>query len=131
MVIDTSALLAMLLGEAEAERMVGAIAADPVRLVGTPTLVEAAAVMTARHGRGGEVALDALAERLSLETVPFSADAASFARDGYRRYGRGVGDPGVLNLGDCFAYGLAMALDEPLLFKGDDFVRTDVRPVAY
>jgi len=131
MVIDTSALLAILFGEAESEGMIRAVAASDQRLLGTPTLVEASAVMQARKGPGGGVALDALLRRLSVETVPFPDTAATLARLAYRRFGKGVGSPGVLNYGDCLSYGMAVALRQPLLFKGDDFSQTDVLVVEY
>lgn len=131
MLLDTSALLAMLFDEPEATAMIRAVSRDPVRLVGAPTLVEASAVLTARKGSGGEVALDALLERMRIEVVPMSLDAARLARLAYARFGKGVGDPGVLNFVDCLSYGVAMAEREPLLFKGDDFTRTDVGTVAY
>lgn len=131
MLLDTSALLAILFDEPEARAMVRAVAKDPTRLVGAPTLVEASAVLTARKGSGGEVALDALLERMRVEVVPMSVDAARLARLAYARFGKGVGDPAVLDYGDCLSYGIAMAMREPLLFKGDDFGRTDVPAVAY
>jgi ribonuclease VapC len=126
MVIDTSALLAILLSEPEALAMAESIAAADRRLVGAPTLVEAAAVMLARKGGEGVIALDALLSRLSLEVVPMSPVAADFAREAYSRYGKGVGSPGVLNYGDVLSYGVARAEDEPLLYKGEDFRRTDI-----
>lgn len=129
--LDTSALLAILFAESEATAMVLAIARDPVRLVGAPTLVEASAVLTARKGPGGEVALDALLERMKIDVVPMSLDAARLARLAYARFGKGVGDPAVLNYGDCLSYGVAMAERAPLLFKGDDFARTDVTAAEY
>jgi len=131
LVIDTSALIAILLGEPEAAALVDAIAADETRLVGAPTLVEASAIMVARKGPQGAIALDALLERLDIEVVAMSAEAASLARSAYTRYGKGVGSPGVLNYGDCLSYGVAMATGEPLLFKGDDFTQTDVLRVTY
>ena len=131
MVLDTSALLAILFAEPEAEAMVEAIAAAESRLVGAATVVEASAVMQARKGPGGEVALDALLRRLSVETVPVTDPATSLARLAYGRFGKGVGSPGVLNYGDCLAYGVAMSLGEPLLFKGEDFPKTDVGTVGY
>jgi ribonuclease VapC len=111
--------------------MVRAVAEDERRLVGAPTLVEASAVMLAKKGGAGEVALDALLERLGVEVVPMSVGAARLARLAYARFGKGVGDPAVLNYGDCLSYGVAMAEREPLLFKGDDFAHTDVAVVAY
>lgn len=131
MIIDTSALVAILLGEPEADQLVQAIVAAGSRVVGTPTLVEAAAVMLARKGSIGEVALDALLQRLSIDIMPMSAEAAASARSAYQRYGRGIGSPGVLNFGDCLSYGVAMAAGEPLLYKGDDFTMTDVEAVAW
>jgi ribonuclease VapC len=87
--------------------------------------------MQARKGSNGDLALDALLKRLRVETVPFSETAARLARLGYARFGRGVGSPAVLNLGDCYAYGTAMALRQPLLFKGEDFRQTDVLVAEY
>ena len=131
MIVDTSALLAILFEEPEANAMMTAISAAPVRFVAAPTLVEASAVLYARKGVGGDVALDALLHRLSLITLDMNAVAAAFARDAFRRFGTGVGNPGVLNYGDCLVYGVAMASGQPLLFKGDDFARTDVSAVKY
>jgi ribonuclease VapC len=130
-VLDTSALLAILLGEPEATAMVRAVSTDESRLLGAPTLVEAAAVMLARKGPGGEVALDALVERLAVRIVEMTPTAAKLGRLAYARFGKGVGNPAVLNYGDCLAYGVAMAERELLLFKGDDFSRTDVVAVKY
>jgi ribonuclease VapC len=130
MVIDTSALLAVLLSEAEADALVEAIVSAGTRQVGAPTLVEAAAVMAARKGPAGEVALDALLQRLEIEVVAMTPEAAAFARSAYVRYGRGVGSPAVLNYGDCLAYGVARAAGEPLLFKRDDFALTDIEPAT-
>ena len=87
--------------------------------------------MQARKGPGGEIALDALLERLDIGLVALSADGSRLARLGYARFGKGVGSPGVLNYGDCLAYGVAMAAREPLLFKGEDFAQTDVGVAAY
>jgi ribonuclease VapC len=130
-VVDTSALLAILFAEPEADAMVLSLARDPRRLIGAPTLLEASAVMRARKGGAGEVALDALLERLEVEAVPMGVAAARFARLASARFGRGIGDPPVLNYGDCLAYGVAMAEREPLLFKGNDFGKTDVQVAAY
>lgn len=119
----------MLFDEPEANAMMTAISAAPVRFVAAPTLVEASAVLYARKGAGGDVALDALLHRLSLITIDMNAVAAAFARDAFRRFGKGVGNPGVLNYGDCLVFGVAMASGQPLLFKGDDFARTDILAV--
>ena len=130
-VLDTSALLAILFAEPEAARIITALSGADRRLVGAPTLVEAAAILLARKGAAGEVALDALLQRLGIEVVPMTPEAATLARSAYQRYGKGVGAPGVLNYGDCLAYGVAMAASEALLFKGDDFPRTDVVVAGY
>lgn len=126
MVIDTSALLAILFGEPEATSFTVAISSADRRLVGGPTFVEATAVMLARKGKNGVIALDALMARLGIEVVPFSAAGAEYAREAYVRYGKGVGAPAVLNYGDVLSYGVARAEDEPLLFRGDDFPETDI-----
>lgn len=131
MVIDTSAIVAILFAEAEASRMVSAIAAAPRKLLGAATVVEASAIMVAKKGSAGEIALDALLERLELEIMPVTAEAAAHARSAYRRFGKGVGTPAVLNYADCLSYGVARQLGEPLLFKGEDFGRTDVQAAPY
>jgi ribonuclease VapC len=125
MVIDTSAIVAILLGEPEADALIASIAAARERVIGAPTLVEAAAILFARKGTAGEVALDALLQRLEIEVVPMTADAAVAARSAYQRNGKGVGSPAVLNFGACLSYGVAVASDDALLFKGDDFPLTD------
>lgn len=131
MVIDTSALIALLLSEPESDRLLDAILASDRRLVGAATVVEATAVMRAKGGPAGVVAFDALLQALEVEVVAMSKDAARWASDAYCRYGKGVGAPGVLNYGDCLSYGVAKDLGEPLLFKGDDFPQTDVDAVRY
>jgi ribonuclease VapC len=131
-VIDTSALIAIAFGEAEAARLVAAIESDPVRYVGAPTFVEAAAVLEARMTSGGAIALEALFTRLQLTVVPMGPIGAAYARDAYQRYGKGRRKPpAVLNLGDCLAYGVAREYEQPLLFKGSDFRSTDVPAVPY
>ena len=131
MLIDTSALVAILLSEAEAPALVDAILGADHRFVAAPSLVEASAVMLARKGAGGGIALDALMERLGIRVLAMSEHAARLARLGYARFGRGVGSPAVLNYGDCLAYGVAMAAGEALLFKGEDFAQTDVIVAVY
>lgn len=131
MVIDSSALIAILFAEPEAGRLVQAIITADARVIPAPTLVEASAVSLARRGAAGEIALDALVQRLEIEVVPMSSDAAAAARRAYRRYGKGVGSPGVLNYGDCLSYGVATSRGEPLLFKGDDFAKTDIAAAQY
>ena len=125
MVVDTSALMAVVLGEPDAERYAGALAAAPRLLIAAPTWLEAAIVATARLGPEGHALLTELLEGLQATVVPFDEGLARLAHDGWLRFGRGR-HPAGLNLGDCFAYALAKQCGEPLLFKGEDFVRTDL-----
>lgn len=131
MLVDTSAVIAILLSEPEAARMIAAITKETARFIAAPTVVEATAVILVRKGVQGQRALNALVERLGLTVVPMSPHAAELAQSAYVRYGKGVAVPGVLNYGDCLAYGVAMDMSEPLLFKGNDFSRTDVPAVTY
>lgn len=129
MVVDTSALIAILTSEHDAERLVAALQSDPIRLISAATLTEAGIVAMALAGEGGGADLDDLVAELDLEIVPFGADHARLAREAWLRFGKGR-HPARLNLGDCFSYALAKAAGEPLLFKGDDFGRTDLMRVA-
>jgi ribonuclease VapC len=128
MVIDTSAVIAILLSEREAATLAMAIATSERRLLGAPTLGEATTVMLARKGKAGVIALDALLARLDIEVVDMTTVAGEFARDAYARFGKGAGSPGVLDYGDTLSYGVAKAADEPLLFTGTDFTETDILP---
>jgi ribonuclease VapC len=128
MVIDTSALLALLLDEREAEAFRAAVEDDPVRLVSAATLLETANVIEVRKGVPGGRELDALIKAAEIEVVAVDADHAAEARRAYRRFGRGR-HAAALNFGGVFAYALARLSGEPLLFKGDDFARTDVRRI--
>ncbi len=127
MIIDSSALVAMVRAEPEREAFATAIARDDRRLVAAPTLVEASIVIE----RLGEPRLvrefDTLLADLQVATVAFTEQHARIAREAYRDFGRGSGHRARLNLGDCFAYALAKDTGEPLLYKGDDFGHTDVR----
>ena len=125
MVIDTSALVAILLDEPERRAFNEKIEADPRRLVSAVTFVETALVIETRAGEAGGRELDLFLHRANVETVAVDADQAEIARRAFRRYGRGR-HPAGLNFGDCFAYALVKTTGEPLLFKGDDFGRTDV-----
>ena len=126
MILDTSAIMAMLQEEPEAPAMEEALAAASAIAIAAPGLVEAYMVCEGRAGEKGARQLDALLERLGPEIVPFTAEHAALAREGWRRYGKGR-HPAGLNMGDCFAYALAKARYQPLLFKGDDFAHTDVK----
>ena len=130
MVIDTSALIAILLGEAEAEVLARAIADDAKRLLSAVSALETFIVVTAKKGEAGSRELDLLLHRSRIETVGLDLAQAGLARKGWLLYGKGR-HPAALNLGDCYSYALAKHAGEPLLFVGDDFSRTDVTPVGY
>lgn len=127
MILDTSALMAILAKEADAPRFIEAISgsADGIAL-SAATLVEATMVAEGRGGPALGLQLDSLLRRIGAEIVPVGAREAETAREGWRRYGKGRHKAG-LNLGDCFAYALAKERDETLLFKGEDFAQTDVK----
>ncbi len=125
MVFDTSALLALLLDEPEAEAFRTAVEDDTTRLVSAATLIETALVIEARKGEPGGRELDLLVHKAEVEVVPVEAEHVSEARRAYRRFGKGRHAAG-LNFGDLFAYALARTSGEPLLFKGDDFTKTDI-----
>ncbi|MFO7482947.1 type II toxin-antitoxin system VapC family toxin [Oceanibaculum nanhaiense] len=125
MVIDTSALVAILSDEPERRAFNEAIAADPVRLVSAGTLVETGIVLEARYGEIAGRELDLFLHRAGCEIVPVDAEQAELARRAARRYGKGR-HPAGLNYGDLFAYALAKATEEKLLFKGQDFTQTDI-----
>jgi ribonuclease VapC len=128
MVLDTSALLALLLDESEAEDFRAAVEEDTTRLVSAATLLETALVIEARKGEPGGQALDTLVQKADVVVVPVDAEHVAEARRAYRRFGKGR-HPAGLNYGDLFAYALARASGEPLLFKGDDFAKTDIARV--
>ncbi len=125
MVLDTSALIAILSGEPEQEAFIHAIERADVRLLSAATLLEASIVIEARYGAAGAHHLDRLLERADVEIVPVDGEQASAARSAWQRFGKGR-HPTALNFGDCFPYALAVTRGEPLLFKGNDFSQTDV-----
>jgi ribonuclease VapC len=128
MVLDTSALLALLLNEPEATDMARAIASDPRRLVSAFTALETSVVIEARKGEDGGREFDLLAYKAGIDIVPMDSGQAELARSAWRKYGKGR-HPAGLNIGDCCSYALARYTGEPLLFKGEDFAKTDARPV--
>lgn len=125
MVIDTSALVAILLKEPVADRLIAAIDADHSRLVSAATVVELSLVILGRYGEAGDPQLDRLLRSMGAEVVPVGDAQVALARDGALRFGRGRHDA-ALNFGDCFSYALSVERGEPLLFVGDDFAKTDV-----
>lgn len=125
MVIDTSAVLAVLQLEPEAESFAKLIEAAEVRRISAVSVLEAGIVAEARKGRPGAEELDAFLQQGGFVIEAFDAEQAEVAREAYRRFGKGRHEA-ALNLGDCAAYALARTSGEPLLFKGADFSRTDV-----
>ena len=129
MVVDTSALLAILLDEPERRAFNEAIEAAESRMMSAATFVEASIVIESRFGAEGLRDLDLFVERAGIGLASVDAEQAHVARRAFSRFGKGR-HPAGLNYGDCFAYALATVLGEPLLYKGDDFGRTDVTPFA-
>lgn len=127
MVIDTSALLAILLDEPERRALNEAIEAAESRMMSAATFVEASIVIESRFGAEGIRDLDLFIERAGIGLAAVDAEQAHMARRAFSRFGKGRHRAG-LNYGDCFSYALAMVLGEPLLYKGDDFGWTDVLP---
>lgn len=125
MIIDTSALIAILLGEPEAELFALAIARAPRRIVSAFTALETAIVIEAKKGDPGGRELDLLIHLAKIEIVALTTEQLEIARSAWRKYGKGR-HPAGLNIGDCCSYALAKYGGEPLLFKGGDFSQTDV-----
>jgi len=124
--VDTSALVAVALGEPERADFNLCIARHGA-LIGTPTLLELSLVLTTRLHGGADAFLDGLLRLPGIHPVDFSLDLSRAASEACLRFGRGR-HPAGLNFGDCMAYAVARVHDVPLLFKGDDFARTDIRP---
>ena len=127
MIIDSSAILAVFLGEADAEAMAGAIANAPKRRISAANWLEASMVADRPGDPVTSARFDQLIAALEIEVVPVDAQVASLARVANQQFGRG-NHPARLNFGDCMSYALAKARGEPLLFKGDDFSQTDIEP---
>ncbi len=125
MIVDSSALLAVLYREPDAERYETAIAAVPNCRMSVVNALEASIVVEGRGGAAAGHELDVFLERAGIELTPVTVEHAAAARRAWRRFGKG-NHPAALNFGDCFAYALADVTGEPLLFKGEDFARTDV-----
>lgn len=129
MIVDTSALIAILTGEPEREDFVDALLQAPSAAASAATYLETAIVVDRIADPILSRRLDDLIESLGIAVVDVTAVHARLARSAYRDYGGGSGHAAKLNFGDCFVYALAASMDEPLLFKGDDFVHTDLRSV--
>jgi ribonuclease VapC len=129
MVIDTSAITAILRSEPEAARLSTAIEGDPMRIMSVANWLETHMVIEGRLGMAGGATVEMLIRRLHIEIVS-EATLGSTALNAWQRFGKG-NHAARLNLGDCFAYATAILRNQPLLFKGGDFDKTDVRRVAY
>jgi len=128
MVIDSSAIVAVLLNEKNAAQIAQAIETASQRLLSAANLLEAAIVIESRKGEAGGRELDLLVYRAAIEIVAVDQDQAEPARIAWRRFGKGR-HPAGLNYGECFVYGLAKSRGLPLLFQGDDFSQTDIDAV--
>lgn len=127
MILDTSALIAILRAEPEALAFAQAIAAAKIRRVSAASYVETAAVIDSAGDAVASRRLDELLQEAGVVIEPVTAEQARLARAAYRDFGKGRGHRARLNMGDCFSYAVAKAFREPLLYKGDDFTHTDVR----
>jgi ribonuclease VapC len=125
-VIDSSALVAILRDEPEQRIFIDTIVDFGGPCISTATYVETAMVVELRWGPAGARQMDMLIDDVGIAMVPFDQAQAKAAREAFHRYGKGR-HRAALNLGDCFAYALAKTLDSPLLFKGDDFALTDIK----
>jgi ribonuclease VapC len=125
MVIDTSAVIAILFAEPEADRFEIAILNDALRYMSAASLVETSIVLARRHGDGASDKLDTFILRMNIAIIPVSTEQAEVARSAFRQYGRGR-HKAALNFGDCFSYALAKVSGEPLLYKRHDSALTDL-----
>jgi ribonuclease VapC len=130
MIIDTSALLAILLQEPEAEDFTRTILKAPEKWLSAASLLETGIIIETRYGSEGSRDLDLLLSKLEVKIMPVSERQAQIARKAYQQYGKGF-HPAALNYGDCFVYALAKEQKQPLLFKGNDFSKTDIKLVPY
>jgi ribonuclease VapC len=130
MVVDTSALIAVLNGEPEWRRIEAAMLAARRLAISAVTLVEASIVADSKRQPDGMAELDLLLDELRIEIIPVTRQHSELARLAYSQFGKGRHRAG-LNFGDCFSYALARAFGEPLLFVGNDFGRTDVEVASY
>ena len=128
MIVDTSAVIAILLGEPETEAFSRALADDPKRMISAFNALESAIVIEAKKGEAGGIELDLLLHRAQIDIISLNTDQVELALTAWREYGKG-NHPAGLNIGDCCAYALAKYSGEPLLFKGTDFSQTNIRPV--
>jgi ribonuclease VapC len=129
MIVDSSAIIAILLDEPEKPHFVAKILGGSPTSLSAAAWVELAAVLT-RRSDDRMASLYKLVDELEIAIADIDIVQARIGHDAYRHYGRGSGHPANLNFGDCFAYALSRTTGEPLLFKGDDFIHTDVSVAA-
>ena len=129
MIVDSSVLIALILQEPGYQKVGRVLRAEDTLHMSTATWVELGVVADRRLCEVNQPRLDAMIDGLGIVLVPLSVAQARRARQAHRRYGPGSGSAARLNMGDCFSYALAIELDEPLLFVGDDFTHTDVQRV--
>lgn len=129
MIVDTSAVVAILFYEEDAEKYARAIAEADSRRMSAASFVETAIVIEAQTRKEGNSQFDAFVRRAGITIEPVTEDQAFLARQAFLDFGKGR-HPAGLNFGDCFAYALAKVTGEPLLFKGQDFARTDIEPAV-
>ena len=130
MIVDTSAVLAILLAEPEAQRIADAIEDSPLCRFPATCFLEATMTVLGRNGEDGLRDLDLFLAHSRMEIASFTESQARVARDAFKRFGKGR-HPAKLNFGDCIAYALAKETGEELLFKGTDFSQTDIAVAAY
>lgn len=128
MILDASAVLALIFDEHDSPRFADAMADATDLRIAAPSWFEAAMAVDRRGDVVARARFEDLITRFSLRVEPFTAEHATLARQAWRDYGRGSGHPAKLNFGDCLAYGFAKGEREPLLFKGNDFVHTGAEP---
>ena len=126
MIVDSSAIVAMLKGEPEAASFVAALLRSAETVISAANYLEAGIVIDGERDAAISARLDRLLSRSNIEVVAVTPSQARLARQAYRDFGKGSGHPAKLNFGDCFAYALAIERGEPLLFKGDDFMHTGI-----
>ena len=127
-IVDSSVIIAILTREDDVEPVAAFLLSDVPKFVSASTLMESGAVVGRKIGSEGLANLRTLLDKTQIETVPFDASQAEVGVQAYMRFGKGSGHKAKLNFGDCFSYALARISNLPLLFKGDDFIHTDIEP---
>ncbi len=127
MIVDSSALVAIALAQSEARELLATLIAGPSPRISAANMLETYLVID-RRGEQAKLALQQALTPIGIIVEPVIEAQIEIARDAWRKFGKGSGHPAQLNYGDCFAYSLARMLDQPLLFVGNDFAQTDIKP---